>query len=298
MTSEDIDHRWQRHEILLSALGVLTTLAVAARGGPTATSTLSTAAATATFCLLIRLTTRRTARWVQKCRYVAAFVYVLWFYKAVEFIVPALRNAPRDATLLIVDEQLFGVTLSIPAQAWTTVWLNELMSGCYLTYLVYLHVSVIHSWWMPLPSTRNFARWIYSVYALGLAGYILCPAVGPEKAFREFYGPDLQGPVLTPLNRWIVDHGSSVYDCFPSLHVLITCALIEFDRRNVRRRFYWMILPAIGLVVSTIYLRYHYVIDLVVGGLLFVVARLCFQFESGEVGNVEARDIENGDRNR
>lgn len=296
MTCKDVDHRWQRHEILLSTLGVLTTLALAARAGPAATATLSTAVATVTFCLVIRATSRYTAQWVQKCRYVTAFLYVLWFYKAVEIIVPALQNTSHDATLLRIDEQLFGATPSIPAQAWTTVWLNELMSGCYLTYLVYLHVSVIHSWWMPLSFTRKFARWVYSVYAVGLAGYILYPAVGPENAFRERYGPDLQGPVLTPLNRWIVEHGSSVYDGFPSLHVLITFALLEFDRQNLRRRFYWMILPAMGLVISTIYLRYHYAIDLIVGGLLFVAARICFQVESGESGGVETGDVETGER--
>jgi len=165
-----------------------------------------------------------------------------------------------------------------------------------LTYLIYLHVAVIHSWWKPLPFTRSFARWIYSVYALGLAGYLLFPAVGPGKAFRQYYGADLQGPLVTALNRWIVDQGSSVYDAFPSLHVLITFALIEFDRQNLRRRFYVMLLPAVGLVFSTIYLRYHYAIDLIAGGLLFVAARICFQVQSEENVDVAAGHVEAGDR--
>jgi len=295
VTFKDFDPRWEQHEILLAALGVLTTSALAARAGPTATATLSTAVATAIFCLAIRVTSNHNAQWVQKFRYITPFAYVLWFYKAIETIVPALQNTPLDATLLRIDEQLFGVTPSVPAQAWTTVGLNELMSGCYLTYLVYLHVGVIHSWWMPLPFARSFARWIYSVYALGLVSYILFPAVGPEKAFRAYYGPDLQGPFLTPLNRWIVDHGSSVYDGFPSLHVLITFALIEFDRQNLRRRFYVMILPALGLVFSTIYLRYHYAIDLIAGALLFIAARICFQVNSVESIDVGTGHVEAGD---
>lgn len=289
MTLTDIDHGWQRHEILLSALGGLTTLALAVRAGSTATVTLYTAIATATFCLVVVATRRRAIAPVQKCRFIAAFLYVLWFYKAIEFIIPALRNAPHDGALINIDEQLFGVTPSVPVQAWTTVGLNELMSGCYLTYLVYLHVCVIHSWLMPLDFTKRFANWVYSIYVVGLAGYMLYPAIGPVNAFRELYGPDLQGPALTPLNRWVVNSGSSVYDAFPSLHVLITFALIEFDRQNLRRRFYWMLLPAIGIVVSTIYLRYHYAIDLIGGGLLFVAARMCFK-------EGESADVETGDR--
>ena len=288
VTLTDIDHRWQRHEILLSALGGLTTLVLVFRAGPTATATLSTAVATATFCLVVVATSRHTNESVQKFRFITAFLYVLWFYKAIEIIVPALRNIPHDGALIHIDEQLFGVTPSVTAQAWTSVGLNELMSGCYLTYLVYLYACVIHSWLMPLALTRQFANWIYSVYVVGLAGYMLYPAIGPENAFRELYGPDLQGPVLTPLNRWVVNRGSSVYDAFPSLHVLVTFSLLEFDRQNLRRRFYWMVLPAIGIVVSTIYLRYHYAIDLIVGGSLFVAARMCFK--DGEGGDVETGD--------
>src|SRR6056297_2594891 len=127
VTCKQIDDRWEQHEILLAALGVLTAGALAARAGFTAPATLSTAVATASFCLAVRITRQHNTQWVQKCRYVAAFAYVLWFYKAVETIVPALRNTPRDAMLLHIDEQLFGITPSVPVQAWTTVGLNELM---------------------------------------------------------------------------------------------------------------------------------------------------------------------------
>lgn len=284
----DLDHRWQRHEILILALGGLTTLALVARVGPIAIATIDTAGATAIFCIVVIRTRHVTNESVQKLRFIAPFLYVLWFYNAIEQIVPALGNPPRDGTLLHIDEQLFGRTPSVSVQAWNSVWLTELMSACYLTYLIYLHVCVIYSWLMPLTFTKQFANWIYSVYVIGLAGYLLFPAVGPEYAFGEIYGPELHGAALTPLNRWIVKNGSSVYDAFPSLHVLITFSLLDFDRQFVRRRFYWMILPAIGLVISTIYLRYHYAIDLIAGGLLFVVARVLFR--AGENVDVETGD--------
>ena len=286
--ADEADHRWQRHEILLSLLGVLTVLALAIRVGPANMATIYCAVTTTAFCLIVASTRRHSHHVVQKYRFITAFLYVLWFYKAIEIIVPALGNPPHDGVLLDVDQTLFGVTPSVPVQAWTTTWANELLSGCYLMYLVYLHACVIHSWYMPLNFTRQFANWMYSVYAIGLAGYLLYPAIGPENAFRELYGPDLEGPLITPLNRWIVNSGSSVYDAFPSLHVLVTLSLLEFDRQRVRRRFYWMILPVVGIVASTIYLRYHYAVDLIAGGLLFVAARGCFREK-------EIADVETGD---
>ncbi len=290
MTLADDHHHWQRHEMLLATLGLLAALLLAVRAGPLSAATICTAIATAAFCMVVTKTRNQTSGAVQKFRFAAAYLFVLWFYKSVQVTVPALRIPTHDATLLELDNQLFGVTPAIPIQALTSCWLNELMSGCYLSYLAYLHVCVVYSLWMPLEFARRFANWLYSIYVIGLAGYLLFPARGPANAFPELFGPELEGIVLTPLNRIVVQNGASVYDAFPSLHVLITCALLEFDRRNCRRRFYWMILPVVGIFASTIYLRYHYAVDLIAGGLLFVAARLCFGKGSNcelETGNAD-----------
>lgn len=251
-------------------------------------ATVLTVLATALFVIAVSAAKVQAAPAAHRFRYIVAFGYVLWFYKAIELIVPALGAAIRDQALLDFDNWMCGQTPSLPVQAWTTTALNELFSGCYLTYLVYLHVCVIHSWFMPIDYTRRFANWLYSVYAIGLAGYMIYPAVGPENAFPQLFGPDLEGPLLTPLNRVIVQNGSSVYDAFPSLHVLVTLSLLEFDRQYLRRRFYWMLLPAAGVIASTIYLRYHYAADLIAGGLLFVAAKILF-------GLKEPGDVDTGD---
>ncbi|HMJ67231.1 MAG TPA: phosphatase PAP2 family protein, partial [Candidatus Binatia bacterium] len=63
---------------------------------------------------------------------------------------------------------------------------------------------------------------------------------------------------------------------FPSLHVLITCILLDHDSRHVRWRFWTMVIPALGLLISTIYLRYHYGVDVLVAFVLFLVLRTTF----------------------
>jgi membrane-associated phospholipid phosphatase len=149
----------------------------------------------------------------------------------------------------------------------------------------------VHALIEPSNSTRRLANWLFSIYAIGLAGYLLFPAVGPRKAFPDLFTQPIEGPFLTPLNRMIVEHGSSVYDAFPSLHVLITCTLLEYDRRYCRRRFFAMLLPAIGIFTSALYLRYHYAVDLLAGGVLFILATIIFK-ERTNVG------VETGNANR
>jgi len=51
---------------------------------------------------------------------------------------------------------------------------------------------------------------------------------------------------------------------------MMTLLLLDNDWRECRLRFWLMLAPAIGLVISTLYLRYHYATDLLAGLALFV----------------------------
>ena len=61
-------------------------------------------------------------------------------------------------------------------------------------------------------------------------------------------------------------------DCFPSLHCAVSSYILFFDRRHRRWRFWLYLVPCVGLWVSTLYLRYHYFVDLVAGFALSAAA--------------------------
>jgi membrane-associated phospholipid phosphatase len=153
-------------------------------------------------------------------------------------------------------------------------WLTELMSACYLSYHLYFHGALAYALLRSVEQARRLFEWMFTVLPAGVAGYLLVPAVGPLRELASsFEGPLLGGPV-TALNDWVVQTGSAVYDVFPSLHVLMTCVLLEHDRREHPLRFKLMLPVAVGLIASTVYLRYHYAIDLVAGFAWFMAARL------------------------
>ena len=93
-------------------------------------------------------------------------------------------------------------------------------------------------------------------------------------ALRDPRPAPLAGGFPTRICYDFVALGSSFYDIFPSLHILMTCVLGDFDGRETRWRFWIMILPAIGLGASTLYLRYHYAIDLLAGFGIFLLLRV------------------------
>ena len=117
---------------------------------------------------------------------------------------------------------------------------------------------------------------------LGLLGYVLVPAVGPRYAFGDAFVHPLVGPFLTePAARAWNAIERVDRDCFPSLHTaLTTLALIYFVRlRRVlpggRVLLAIIVLPIVLLWASTLYLRYHYGVDVLAGfALAFFVSWL------------------------
>ncbi|MBI3857133.1 MAG: phosphatase PAP2 family protein, partial [Planctomycetes bacterium] len=70
----------------------------------------------------------------------------------------------------------------------------------------------------------------------------------------------------------LVARGTTGVDVFPSLHCAVTAYLLGFDFRHNRRRFWILLAPGVGLCLSTIYLRYHYAIDVAAGFALSALA--------------------------
>jgi len=205
------------------------------------------------------------------------YFFVLWYYLSAGSFVVALQLPVRDAQLLAIDEAICVVTPAIRFQSVQSYWLTELMSGCYLSYLVYLHAAMFYVVFASVDKVGRFANWILSVFAIGLPGYLLVPAIGPLFAYPELFEMPLVGGPITSFNSWVVHRGSTRFDAFPSLHVLITGALLVFDYGQYPRRFAWLVVPSLGLFVSTIYLRYHYLVDLLASIVLLILALVLFR---------------------
>jgi membrane-associated phospholipid phosphatase len=75
-------------------------------------------------------------------------------------------------------------------------------------------------------------------------------------------------------------------DVFPSMHVAISCLVWLYAFRNSRPLF-WLLSPLIlSLWVSTIYLRYHYLVDVAAGLVLAPASFLLANWLFGRFGDM------------
>jgi hypothetical protein len=170
-----------------------------------------------------------------------------------------------DAWLRSIDSRLIGENLSLRLEAYTRPLFTEPLSFCYLLFIPYLTLSMLWYFCGSLPLLKRFYLGLFCIYGIGFLGYTSVPAAGPYIAMAQEFHVPLTGGIFTRLNAAMVSFGSNRVDVFPSLHCGISTYMLLFDRWYKPRRFRMYGMPCVGLWISTIYLRYHYFIDVIVG---------------------------------
>lgn len=262
------------HERAQGLLAVVLLVLLLLRAGPTHPATLMLMGVVAFQLGGVAALRSASSPLLRKLRLASAYPVGLALFSAPKLVVPALGLPVQDGFLLGVDRALLGETPAVLLAAYARPWLTELMSACYFSYHLYFHGALAYALLQPVERGRKLFEWMFTALPAGIAGYLLVPAVGPLKALATGFEAPLTGGPITALNDWVVRHGSATYDVFPSLHVLMTCVLLAHDRREHPLRFKVMLPVAAGLIVSTVYLRYHYAIDLLAGFVWFIASRL------------------------
>jgi membrane-associated phospholipid phosphatase len=108
----------------------------------------------------------------------------------------------------------------------------------------------------------------YSGYVL----YLVFPAAPPRLYLESLGLFDITlrgGPILNFQQSLIrmMPHDAS-RAAFPSLHSAVSLLSLVYAWRHARWFFPWLLVAVVGLLLSTVYLRHHYVVDLLAGALL------------------------------
>ncbi len=178
----------------------------------------------------------------------------------------SLRKTRADALLRKIDLVLLGEDASLLLQPWEFPVLTEFFALCYVLFFVQVLGASI---WYALRSpdiAERFTSGLFGLYATGYAGYVLFSAAGPHLAWPHISLIPLEGGwTLTALMSLVGTYANRI-DAFPSLHCGILVYIALLDRRYRPRMATFSLIFCMLVSVSAVWLRYHYVIDLIVGG--------------------------------
>jgi membrane-associated phospholipid phosphatase len=160
---------------------------------------------------------------------------------------------------------------------------------------------------------REFKYTIFTLFTTLFFSYILYlifPANGPRFHLHEFYSitKDLPGIFLTEPLRSFLNFGESIpngvtnpqdyvqRDAMPSLHTSVALLIAYLSWRFKSKSFYLYLPYSILLMISTIYLRYHYVVDIFAGIIVtFGVIIFCGMYykrrEANTLSGIKSKEI-------
>lgn len=219
--------------------------------------------------------------------YIIPVIYIA--YSQIQEYIKILNPIDYDNFLIQCDKIIFGLN---PTQ-WITQYSNPYLTEYFqFSYMLFFLLPLIHAIDLYYSQKSNelniLIRNIAFSYYFSYLMYLFLPAIGPRFTLHEFMqlNNELPGLFLTPYFRDFVNVGGSVpigainpadlvnRDCMPSGHTWITLVNIYWAFKFKPRMRWFIYVFGFSLILSTIYLRYHYVIDVIVGIVFAIFAIL------------------------
>lgn len=249
--------------------------------------------------LLVSLA-RYQNRLVTFARLLYPVILMTFLYQNSGKLVHLFSSEYFDNHIVAVEKALFGGDISLWLDGVSNPWLTELFSATYFSYYFMIPGLALFLFFNRKDNElRRFMTATCAVFFLSYLIFILLPVECPRYHFATLYKNNLTGPVLRPLVDMVIGQAAFRGGAMPSSHVAEALVVMYFAIRAYGRRAYFMIAAVIGLALGTIYGRFHYISDVIAGGILgFIVIWLTLVFYSKEKDMMQEQILSNSDMKR
>lgn len=207
-------------------------------------------------------------------------------YSQVHNYIPLVNPHNYDVTLAAWDFAIFGVHPTQWIGRFAHPALTEYFQIWYNFFQLMLIVPAIGFYIKGrMREFRIYSMMLLLGFYISYLLYFIMPAIGPRFQVHDFYTIDqeLPGLLLTQPFRDFINAGNNITpdmknpydvvnrDCMPSGHTMLSMLGILMAWR-FRSRWRWFItIGGVSVIISTIYLRYHYVVDVIAGTTLALI---------------------------
>ena len=195
------------------------------------------------------------------CRNMGSFLIMLLSFGAIIHFITIQGFPLRDIFLQKVDKFIFfGKQPAEWLEPINSKGLTLFFSGAYLSWFIFTYGTIFLSWFYGKKALLEYTTTAMLTFYIGYFFYIIVPGVGP--LFTYSYSTSLGG-----LTSMMTDNKlfNPAPDVFPSLHTGIAVVMLVVVWRYCKI-WTWLYFPvASSIIISTLYLRIHYGIDVYAG---------------------------------
>lgn len=251
------------------------------------------------FLLIVSFLARREEKLPRALRIAVNFypmAVIPLIYESLGVLIPAVQGGEKDGWLISADRAIFRLDPTVWLERFIWPPLTDLLFVAYATYYFFPIVVGVALWKKSPALARRFIFCLSLTFYISYFGYFLVPAKGPRVSLAQEQSVRLEvTPVSSAISQKLNELEDTKDDAFPSGHTMVTIFCLLIARKEVRGLFRaWLPIAAL-LVVSTIYCRFHYVVNVAAGlALAFVCVPLGERlYEWMRSGSSVAREIAN-----
>lgn len=221
--------------------------------------------------LLIYFKARRDGRFL-RILYDLIFpvIVVLLIFDSLGGLIRYINPVTYDHLLIRIDYIIFKGYPTVALERVTTPVITEILQ---LAYTSYYFLPIILGVVLKVKGKEtDFNRMLFLVilcFFLSYIGYIFVPAIGPRYTINHLQSTELHGILLRDSIESTLNTLEGIKrDAFPSGHTAVALVVLYLAYKFQRFLFWIFLSFVLALLVSTVYLRYHYVVDVIAGILL------------------------------
>ena len=206
-------------------------------------------------------------------RTILPFIMCIAVYTNLHDTVRYVNTHDVHQQIAAVEGWMFGGQPVLWMERYVTPWRTDFFNFFYANfYLVAPSVFLVLWFSGRREEARTALLGVVLCFYSGYVLYVLLPAAPPRLYFGSLglFTTSLRGGPVTHFQEalFAMMPNHAARGAFPSLHAAVSCLSLYYARRYCPWFFPFLLVFVVGLLVSTVYLRHHWVVDLLAGAAL------------------------------
>jgi membrane-associated phospholipid phosphatase len=215
-------------------------------------------------------TKSRVKRYIKFIRLLFPFTVLVYIYHETDYLNNLIFTHNLDP---IFSRMEFLIFHSQPSFNFATLISSNLFAelmyiGYFAYYLMVAFIPIYIYFFISRHLAERSVFIIITSFTIYYLIFIAIPVVGPQFYFKDQLSKLPDGYIIGPVLRYLQSYGEAPTAAFPSSHVSICLMLLWICFRYAKKLLYLNLPVSVLLLFSTVYIRAHYVIDVVAGILL------------------------------
>ena len=223
---------------------------------------------------------KKTNRIIVFFRLLYPVLLMTFFYTTSGKLVHIIFPEFLDGQIIALEKSILGVNPTLWLDGHLNVVITEILSASYFSYYFLIPGLALFLFFGKRDAEiKRFLTATCGTFFVSYLMFIFYPVEGPRHVFAATYQNAITGPLFRPMVDFVIGNAAFRGGAMPSSHCAEALVVAFFAIKYYGKKAWFLIPVVAGLSLGTVYGRFHYLSDVVVGiaiGIIMIWLTLYF----------------------